>query len=177
MKIYVYLFRRPEILQLSHKFHAIYLRSSGDPKRKLILDRFVSYTTRAYFLIRNLYIFVAALIGFCPLIAGILLERRILPFGLFLPFIDHKSSPGYEINYAYLIWTITLCIPGLAASEAYFVMLVILGIGHLTMMIGMLDELNGVLKLKNSTRGVYQLEMEVERRIKDIILEHQDHYK
>lgn len=38
MKIYVFLFRRPKILQLSNKFHAIYLRNSGDPRRKLTLE-------------------------------------------------------------------------------------------------------------------------------------------
>lgn len=177
MKIYVFLFRRPKILQLSNKFHAIYLRNSGDPRRKLTLDRFVSYTTRAYTVLRNLYAVVAALIGFCPLIAGILLEKRILPFGLFLPFMDHKRSPGFEMNYAYSLLMITLGIPGLAASETYFVIHVILGIAHLTMMIAMLDELNEVLQKKNLIRWDYQIEMEIERRIKDVINEHQDHFK
>lgn len=179
MKIYMFVYhRRTQILQLSNSFHAIYHRNMEHQQRREILDRFVGLSRFSWIVIRNLYLTICPLIGLSPLVVGFLLQRRILPFGLIVPFVDPSSYSGTIVNYIYNLIFIFISTPGLAASEAFYVMHVALGVGHLHMMMGMLRDLQELLQKKQQdARGDVELEKLIEVRLKELIYEHQDHFR
>lgn len=176
MKIYVFVVNRPVSLEISRQFHAIYFRHQDRPWRKHILDRFVRYCCATFSILKYLYFSVGTLFGLCPLIIGIVLQERLLPFGFFLPYFDHTTNPGFEINYVFSMLMVYLAVHGLAASETYFVQNIILGIGHMQMMLEMLNELNEQLGRVEMRRS-FKLDSEIEMKIKEVIFEHQEHMK
>lgn len=180
MKIYMFVYhRRTQILKLSNSFHAIYDRNVQHQQRREILERFVALSRFSWIVIRNLYLTICPLIGLSPLVVGVLIQRRILPFGLIVPFVDPSTYSGSVINYIYNVLFIFISTPGLAASEAFYVIHVVLGVGHLHMMMDMLRDLQELLqkKKKEEASDSAELEAQIEVRLKELIYEHQDHMR
>lgn len=176
MKIYVFIDHRIRILELTHHFHEIYRRNVDHFHRKLILDRYVRYSWTAFRAIKLLNFSAGFLLSAAPLPMSYLARERVLPFGFFLPVLDHTRSPGFEINYLYMLLLIYLAVHGLAASDGYFVLHIFLSMGHLSMMTNMVEDLNTLLQEKNYHKtGI--LEEKIEMRIKGIIFEHQEHFR
>lgn len=141
-----------------------------------VLDRSVKHCQIAFRAIKFLYFTAIVTLSLAPLIVGILLGERILPIGIYLPYSDPSKSPGFEISYLLSVYMIFLGLRGLTSPESYFVVHVILGIGHLNMIMQMMDELNVVVQTKTLDPSP-KLEREIEARIKDIVYEHQEHLR
>lgn len=172
----MFLVRRIRILELTHHFHEIYQRNVNHFQRKIILDQYVRYSWTAFRAIKVLN-FVAGFFLVCtPLITGVALGGRMLPFGFYLPYLDHTGTPGYELNYLYMVVLIWLAIHGISASDGYFVLHIFLGMGHLAMISQMVRDLNKLLQEKVYHKSA-SLEEKIEVRIKEILFEHQEHFR
>lgn len=65
-------------------------------------------------------------IDFLPIPLTILTGVKTLPFGQNIPFIDHTTSPGYEITYIYQIFLTFLCVPNMCGFQSLYV----IAMGH-----------------------------------------------
>lgn len=168
VKIPMFLVNSEKFIQLTNKFHELYLRNKDHPRRKHALDKYLKYSWISYKVMVCLYYLAGVLLSTVPLIIGYLIGARVLPFGIFLPYVDHTSSPGFEINYAFSVYMCYLAMRGWIASESYIVLHIFLGMGHLNMIEVLIDDLNEQL---NSTINL--TEQKIQGHIREIIFEHQ----
>lgn len=176
VKLYIFLGHRERLLQLSQQFHEIYQRNVERPDRKCILDRFLNYSWMAYRITKVVYYCAGCVLSLVPIMFGVLIGERILPCGIFLPYFDRTTSPGFEINYGLISYLLYLTVNGLTASETYFVLNIFLGMGHLNLIMKMMDDLNVLLHAKEVERSL-KIEKDIEEAIKEIALEHQQHFR
>lgn len=142
----IFIWNRRALLQVSGLFHEIYARQSGHPGRKRILDKYLAYSWMAYRTMKYLYYTAGVLLALLPLLLSLWLQERILPFGIFLPLLDHTKSPGFEINYLFTSLLIYFAVNGWIASETYIVAHVFLKVAHCSMLNDMVEDLGGLLK-------------------------------
>lgn len=172
LKLYIFLGSREKLLQLSRQSHETYQRNSHIHSRKEVLERFLNYSLMGYKTMKIFYFSSGFIISTVPIVL-FLLGKRFLPFGIYLPMLDHTSSPGFELNYIIMVCLVYLTVNGLTASETFFVMHILLGMGHLKVMETMVDDLSEALQLKAATKED-RLAAKVEQIIKEIVYEHQD---
>lgn len=178
MKIYIFVIHRRRIFELSNLFHEIYFRNMSKTHCRDILEKFVGYSRVAFKFFKCLYFAVGCFFLFTPIAMGLLMKERLLPFGLFLPYFDAKSSPGFEVNYFYICLLVVLALPGFTSSDSYFVSNIFLGMGHLDMMIALLDDLNELLGVEQRPmERSSKLELKIEHQLRQIVIEHQVHNK
>lgn len=175
VKLHVFLGHRQSLLQLLQTFQDIYSRAMQQ-ERKRVLDKFLGYSWFAYRAIRTLYFVAVSLLCVGPLIVGYIVRERNLPMALYIPYLDPTTRPGFEINYIMIVYLLYLAMSGLTASESFFVLNILLGISHLTMMNGMVDALSEFLRTNCHERGP-DLQTRIAARIKEIIYEHQEHLR
>lgn len=140
------------------------------------MDKFLCYSLIAYKVNKVFYNFASFILGVIPIIVGLYKMERILPFPLKFPLIDTQSSPGFEIHYLFTCYIMFLNSNGLLASETILIMFVLLGMGHIRVIMEMINELDVILQ--NKTLELDEtLEFKIEQKIRDIILEHQKQWK
>lgn len=142
---------------------------------RAVLDTFLNYSWIAYTGMKYLYFCIGVLMALMTPLAGYYLQKRIVMFGIYFPFIDPLTSPGFEINYIFMIYLLYLTIHGLTGSDSYFVVFTILSMGQLRLISEMQLELNALLR--SNTLAGKDHDLQIESQIKKIVSEHQEHLK
>lgn len=175
IKIQVFLGYRTSFVRMTAEFQRTYLRSMKQPKRRELLDKFVGYSGFAYKVMRCIY-YTAGFVFIAGPLVALLLGVRISTAACFLPLLDHKSSPGFEINYVFQSILFYLTTHGLSSSDSSFVVHLLLGMGHLRVIQGMVDDLNELLRNAVPERDAL-LQEKIEAHIKEIVFEHVEHLR
>ena len=105
-----------------------------------------------------------------PLFLYIFLDQRFAPLMIYMPFLDRASSPGFELNFLFMTYLFYLVYHGLTISATFVVAMTIMGIGHLSVIHVMIDELQQLLETDPDP-------VKLERQIKAIVVEHQKYLR
>lgn len=178
VKLHFFLGRRDDVLQLSRHFHEIYLRNAKYADRKAALDKFLDYSARMYRGMKLLFYMSGSVLAVGPLLISIYTKERLLPFGIFLPYLDHTTFPGYQLNYILIMYLLYILVNGLTSSETYFVLNIFLEMGLLSMLKCLLVELNELIQ-KKTLLGAKDsaLDEQIERKIKEILFEQHENLR
>ena len=175
-KIYVFLAFRVRTVELSRQYHEIYARNAVHSKRKATLDRFMGYSLLGCRVIYITYTAWALVISIVPYVLRLTMNEFILPVAVSFPYLDPKSSPGYEVNYIFVLYAVLLARNGFTSSETYCVAHSFMGIGQLKLLEDMLDDLQELLEVKE--QAPYSgIDDEVRTKMNEVIFEHQEHLR
>lgn len=178
VKLHFFLGRRDDVLHLSRHFHEIYLRNRKYPDRKAALDKFLDYSSKMYNGMKLVFYMSGSVLALGPIIISIYTRERVLPLGIFLPYLDYTTFPGYEVNYILIMYLLYLLINGLTSSETYFVLHVFLEMGLLNMLRCLFVELNGLIQEKAlRDKKDSALDDQIERKIKEILFEQHENLR
>uniref|UniRef100_A0A3F2ZD77 Odorant receptor n=1 Tax=Lutzomyia longipalpis TaxID=7200 RepID=A0A3F2ZD77_LUTLO len=100
-------------------------------------------------------------------------SKKYLVLGHIVPYFDHKTSPGYEINYFCHVIQIWLCVVVLVTFDFCFYGHVFIACSHKLSMIHILDEFDRITETTDATPNLE----EIERCLKRLIVEHQSHVR
>lgn len=168
VKLHVFLGKLNEVLDLGREFHEIYRRNRDRENQIKVLDKWLSYADLAHRIMKYIYHsaeFVLVVIPIGLLFFGV----RMAISGITFPYIDPRSSPGFEVNLLFACYMFHLTTNGLTASDSVIVVYELLGMGHLKMIQGMVKELGEILNRKDAEDN----EEEIDNQIRRILIEHE----
>uniref|UniRef100_A0A182QFJ5 Odorant receptor n=1 Tax=Anopheles farauti TaxID=69004 RepID=A0A182QFJ5_9DIPT len=110
---------------LTLKARATYRRGERDAKRLQVLRWYTTIYWRCTLLYSITFLVCACIASFAPLLLHLYNGERMLPFGVYLPFVDAATPGGYELNYLYQLSCILWTPPGLIASQTVYFGLII----------------------------------------------------
>lgn len=155
--------------EMSRMVHELYERNSDSLDYKRILDNYVEYCWTAFRVIKAMYFSAGIFMLILPCVLRVFTSNRILPFASYLPFLDQNSSPGYELNYIYHFFVMLIGVCAFSFSDTFNVSLMIIALGHLKIMMRMLQDVDLILMEPKSDPN------DQKRRLKRICQEHQFH--
>lgn len=168
-KIFQHIYYRPWMVDMPRQVHDLYTRCIKDVAYKQIMDDHVEYCWLAFKLIKFSYFSVGLFMVIRPAMQRILMDSRILPLQVFLPYLNPTTFPGYELHYAYHSMFLILAISGFSFSDTYFVSLMMMARAQLKVIMQMLRDLDTALLDEPEDRNGH------ERRLKRICQEQQFH--
>ncbi|XP_050070732.1 putative odorant receptor 83c [Anopheles maculipalpis] len=110
---------------LAQTYHTYRLVTEEGEREMSILAWYTKLLQRAVDAYTIMFIGTSIAAGILPLGIYLLNGERVLPYGVVLPFVDHASQKGYELNYLYQVSCIIWTPPGLVASECMIFALVL----------------------------------------------------
>ena len=123
IKLYTFVFRRPDILQL-YDLIIFFQKSVKSFKIKNALENSVLNSCIAALILIPMYIMSGILMFIYPIVYYMIYGEKILHFGFILPFIDVESHLGYALNFFYDALQIFFIINGTIASNMGFMMFI-----------------------------------------------------
>ncbi|XP_058056045.1 uncharacterized protein LOC131207449 [Anopheles bellator] len=124
MRILVGLANRHKIPKLLQMARATY--SVGGRQRETRVLKWYTEVFRKVVLLYSGTFLVGCLAAIIfPLLVLMYSGQKILPFGVFLPYVDPNTDTGYEVNFLYQVSSILWAPPGLTATQNMFFSLII----------------------------------------------------
>ncbi|XP_049288879.1 uncharacterized protein LOC125766853 [Anopheles funestus] len=104
----------PKLMQMARD---TYLSGVNDERQIALLRWYTEIFWRGVMLYTMMFLFGAIMASFGPALLYLYNGEKILPFGVYLPFVDPNSGTGYELNYLYQMSCILWTPPGLTATQ------------------------------------------------------------
>ncbi|XP_055615189.1 putative odorant receptor 83c [Toxorhynchites rutilus septentrionalis] len=122
-----------------------YKQASSDDSHQQILFRYTKLLKQCVTIFSLSFLGGSIITAVLPLIFYLWNGRKILPFGVVLPFFDLSSEEAYQLNYIYQVSCLLWTPPGLTASQnIYFVLAFNICIQY-ELLIVKLDELDTMI--------------------------------
>uniref|UniRef100_A0A182XUV6 Odorant receptor n=1 Tax=Anopheles quadriannulatus TaxID=34691 RepID=A0A182XUV6_ANOQN len=117
---------RDDLPRLMHMARHTYLRANlHDARQSALLRWYTDIFRHGVMLYTLLFLFGAVIASVGPVLLYLYNGERILPFGVYLPFVDPDSTSGYELNYLYQLSCILWTPPGLTATQNIYFALIL----------------------------------------------------
>ncbi|XP_050075718.1 odorant receptor 43a-like [Anopheles maculipalpis] len=104
----------PHLMQMTRD---TYRRAMQDGPQSTILAWYTTIFWRGVMLYSVMFLFGAVFASLGPAVVFLYNGQKILPFGVYLPFVDPNSRTGYELNFLYQMSCILWTPPGLTATQ------------------------------------------------------------
>ncbi|XP_053669345.1 odorant receptor 43a-like [Anopheles marshallii] len=104
----------PKLMQMARD---TYLNGMQDERQTVILRWYTEIFWRGVMLYSMMFLIGVTLAPLSPALLFLYNGEKILPFGVYLPFMDPNSQAGYELNYMFQICCVLCTPPGLTASQ------------------------------------------------------------
>ncbi|XP_041764287.1 putative odorant receptor 83c [Anopheles merus] len=117
---------RDDLPRLMRTARDTYLRANPhDARQSALLRWYTDIFWHGVMLYTILFLFGAGIASVGPGLLYLYNGERILPFGVYLPFLDPDSTSGYELNYLYQLSCILWTPPGLTATQNIYFALIL----------------------------------------------------
>lgn len=150
--------------------HELYASHAKDQRRKEVLDKYLGYALTAYKSMKLIFQAIVPIMVGAPLLLYIFFDKRFSTLMVYMPFLDRESSPGFELNFLFMSYMFYLTYHGLTTTATFVVAMTIMGMGHLSVIQVMINELQQLLVTDPDP-------VKLERQIKAIVVEHQKHLR
>ncbi|XP_053678659.1 putative odorant receptor 83c [Anopheles nili] len=112
----------PVLMQMAR---ATYVRGTFDRRQTFILEQYTSIYMHGVLLYSTVFLVGVIIASVGPAMIFQLSGETILPFGVYLPFVDPNSETGYELNYLYQLSCMLWTPPGLTATQNIYFALIL----------------------------------------------------
>uniref|UniRef100_A0A182NZ48 Uncharacterized protein n=1 Tax=Anopheles dirus TaxID=7168 RepID=A0A182NZ48_9DIPT len=96
---------------------ATYLQAERNARQLQVLAWYTGVFWHGTLLYTVVFLFGAISASCGPVLVHLYSGERLLPFGVYLPFVDADTAVGYELNYLYQLSCVLWAPPGLIASQ------------------------------------------------------------
>ncbi|XP_035917717.1 odorant receptor 22c-like [Anopheles stephensi] len=143
-----------------------YHRAVRDKRQSAILARYTGIFWRGVMLYSLMFLVGVVIASVGPALLFLYSGKKILPFGVYLPFVDPNSGTGYELNYLYQMSCILWTPPGLTATQnIYFAFILNICIQYDVLQLQLAD-LNQLIQWS----GVENQDNAVRKKLREIIV-------
>uniref|UniRef100_A0A7G3ASG6 Odorant receptor n=1 Tax=Lutzomyia longipalpis TaxID=7200 RepID=A0A7G3ASG6_LUTLO len=170
-KMYVMYTMNHSVHRIIEEVNIILERTSKHPDQANEMHKGMKVFGLAYKVIYLSYRLTVILMLSSSMAASIYTNEKNLIIGHVVPYFDHKTTPGYEINYVFHLCQLYICLVIVLSFDICFYGHIFIACSHKLAMIHYFHELD---RLTEESDDVSHNE-EIEECLKGLITEHQSH--
>lgn len=166
-KIYTYLVYRKELVWIHQYTKQLYAEACNSKTKNMLMDSIFQLKV-AIIVMLMCYTFTSTSLIIAPMLFSIMTGEKILPFGFYIPYLDHTEWFGYLVNYSVHIYdTIYVSAEDMAADTIYMI--------TLFSAFTQIDLL--IISLKEITKMIDDNDVDLEIHLTSVINRHREHLK
>ncbi|XP_053688931.1 odorant receptor 67d-like [Sabethes cyaneus] len=140
-KLAIFAINRKELLWM-HEYNISLFKEECNPRTKSMLMRNIFLLSVILKVMLISYAFTSFSLDFAPLLYLLKTGEKLLPFGFYMPYLDHKSWGGYIINYMVHILMTVYVSSGDMGPDCFYMTMLMNSFTQIDLLIDSLKEMN-----------------------------------